>query len=74
MATAKQNDVIFNYLLIEAGCLNNPDVHIKEVQISKSTVLRNHCNIASFEIRREDYFNPPPMLRLITFSKVWSWS
>ena len=35
MVTTKQNDVIFNYITIESGCSDNPDVHIKEVQISE---------------------------------------
>ena len=35
MATAKQNDVIFNYIMIEAGCSDNPGVCIREVQISE---------------------------------------
>ena len=35
MATAKQNDVIFNYIMIESGCSDNPGIHIKEAQMSE---------------------------------------
>ena len=35
MTTTKQNDVIFNYIIIESGCSDNPGVHIKEVQMSE---------------------------------------